>query len=66
MTIERFLRLALDPAPGIRKGQHFANTLCLHRPDLHVSMQTAGLDPFYNDELILAAVTYVKDNWLES
>lgn len=66
MTFERFLRLALDPTPGVRKGQHFANMLYHHRPDLSVGLQNAGLDPFYKDELLWAAVAYINEHWSES
>lgn len=63
MTLAEFLRLALEPVEGERKGQHFANTLARHRYNLFEEMQAEGLDPYYTDERLWAAIEFVKNNW---
>lgn len=66
VSLEQFLIAALEPVRNHRKGQHFSNSLYLLRPDLHGPMQEAGLDPFYKDELLWAAIAFVKERWSES
>jgi len=66
MSLEQFLRLALEPQRGVRKGQHFANTLTRHRYALFEKLQAEGLDPYYVDDVPWAAIEFVKNNWEEA
>ena len=65
MSLEQFLRLAVEPQRGVRKGQHFANTLTRHRYNLFEKLQAEGLDPYYVDDLPWAVIEFVKNNWEE-
>lgn len=63
MSLEQFLRLALEPQRGMRKGQHFAITLARHRCNLFEKLQAEGLDPYYVDEFPWTVIEFVKNNW---
>ena len=63
MKIEQFLRIALAPAARKRPGQHFSNQLSMHRYDLFQGLQAAGLDPYYKNDLVWAAIEWLRQNW---
>jgi hypothetical protein len=63
MTLYEFLSKALKPEIYQRKGQRFMNTLAMHRPDLEAKLAAEGIDPFYDDSRLVAAIQWVKDNW---
>jgi hypothetical protein len=63
MNLTQFLNLALTPVDDRRKGQHFANMLSQHRPDVFQALQGQDLDPFYDDKKLPAAVQFTKTNW---
>lgn len=58
-----FLNKALEPAPGQRCGQWFANLLHSVNPILTNRLIQADVDPYYNDAKLWAAVEFVKENW---
>lgn len=58
-----FLRKALEPARGQRRGQWFVNALHIINPNLVNSLIAADVDPFYDDAKLWAAVQFVKENW---
>jgi hypothetical protein len=63
MTLEEFMKKALMPTPGQRKGQLFANTLQSYRPKLMSHLIDEKLDPFYDDRKLWSAVGCVTANW---
>ena len=63
MSLEEFMKKALVPTPGQRKGQMFANTLQAARPKLMSYLIDEKLDPFYDDGKLWTAVGCVIDNW---
>lgn len=58
-----FLNKALEPRPGQRRGQWFTNLLHTINPNLSNRLNQEGMDPFYDDAKLWAAVEYVKKNW---
>jgi hypothetical protein len=58
-----FLNKALEPRPGQRRGQWFANLLHTINPNLLNRLIKEDVDPFYDDAKLWAAVEYVKKNW---
>lgn len=63
--LEAFLRLALEPQAGQRRGQAFVNALTTVRAALVSDMIRLDLDPFYNDAKLPAAVAYTAAHWDE-
>lgn len=65
-ALKYFLRSALRPEQHMRPGQKFINELYNVRPDLCQRLTEAdGLDPYYRDELLWAAVEWTQNNWGE-
>lgn len=65
VSFESFLKEALEPTKHMRRGQRFMNVLSVHRPHLehHFLGSQSAIDPYYRDELLWAAVEYVRRNW---
>lgn len=63
MTIDDFLRKALEPQRATRPGQRFINLLYEVKPDLAYELKTLGLDPYYVEQLLPAAIQHTVDNW---
>lgn len=63
MDIQKFLVEALKPVPDQRRGQAFMNKLHAARPELYSMMTASENDPFYNDNLLWSAVSFVAEHW---
>jgi hypothetical protein len=63
MNVNEFLKEALEPQPQMRKGQHFINRLTVVKPWLSYKLQQTGLDPYYVDSKLPAAIQYTVENW---
>ncbi len=63
MTIDEFLRKALEPQRATRPGQRFINLLYEVKPSLAYNLKKFKLDPYYTDRLLPAAIQYTVDNW---
>lgn len=63
MNINDFLRDALEPTRDARPGQHFSNLLYALRPSIYYMLRARGLDPFYRDDLLPAAIQETVDIW---
>lgn len=49
--------------PAWRKGQTYWNVLDGARPDLTERLRATKLDPFYNDDLLPAFLSWVEQEW---
>ena len=63
MTLDEFLRKALEPQRATRPGQRFINLLHEVKPSLAYRLKKINLDPYYVDQLLPAAIQYAVDNW---
>jgi len=63
MTFQDFLNTAKNVPVGLRTGQHLYNTLAKVRPDIADVLMETGLDPFYDDNRVPAAIATIKANW---
>jgi hypothetical protein len=63
VTIDEFLRKALEPQRATRSGQRFINLLHEVKPSLAYKLKKINLDPYYVDQLLPAAIQYAVDNW---
>jgi hypothetical protein len=63
MEINEFLKKALEPCAGLRRGQSFMNTLSFVRPCMVQRLIQLNMDPFYSDSKLWLAVEWVRDNW---
>jgi hypothetical protein len=63
VTIDDFLRKALEPQRATRKGQHFINCLFVAKPAMARRLKGLGLDPYYVDSKLSSAIQFVVDNW---
>jgi hypothetical protein len=62
MTLEDFLTTALAP-DVLRRGQRFSNMISHERWNIFQDLQAAGLDPYYRDDLLPAAISFTVDHW---
>lgn len=63
MELEDFLKDALEPARDARPGQHFSNLLYALRPNIYHTLKARGLDPYYRDDHLPAAIQHTVDLW---
>lgn len=71
LTLEDFLKEALEPQRHLRAGQSLMISLQKHRPGLYeeilnaknVDNPTLGIDCFYEDKYLWSCVAWLKDNW---
>ena len=63
MSYESFVNSCNYPAAHQRKGQSAFNLLCSLRPDLSEQVRATPLDPFYQDEILPAFFSWVKEHW---
>jgi hypothetical protein len=63
VTIDDFLRKALEPQRATRPGQRFINLLYEVKPSLAYNLKKLELDPYYVDRLLPSAIQYTVDNW---
>ena len=63
MTIDEFLRKALEPQRATRPGQRFINLLHEVKPSLAYRLKKINLDPYYMEQLLPAAIQHTVDNW---
>lgn len=63
MDFDTFMSVYKDVPKQFRKGQYFFNKLACVRKDLSDMLMEQGLDPFYNDSRLPAAIEFVKENW---
>ena len=50
---------------GIRKGQHFFNSLYRRYPSIAESIRGTEHDPFYCDERLITCIQFVINNFVE-
>ena len=64
-SLESFLKEALAPVSGQRKGQAFMNRLAVEAPELHEGIvgSRERIDPFYDDGKLWGALEFVKEHW---
>ena len=63
MTLEEFLKLALEPSPGCqRPGQAFMNAVFSLNQHLYRDLLSLGHDAFYDDSKMWAAVEWITRN----
>lgn len=63
MELNELLRTALTPLEGQRPGQAFMNSIFSLQRDLYYALLDAGLDAFYDDSKLWAAVEWITNNW---
>jgi hypothetical protein len=63
VKLEAFLEACKDKPAYSREGQNFMNKLSMVRKDLGDLLMENGLDPFYDDSRLPAALAFVKANW---
>jgi hypothetical protein len=63
MERNELLRKALTPIKGQRPGQAFMNSIFVHQRDLYYALHDVGLDAFYDDTKVWAAVEWITNNW---
>ena len=62
MTLKEFLTAAL--APDVKRpGQRFSNMISHERWSIFEGLQAAGLDPYYRDDLLPAAISFTVEHW---
>jgi hypothetical protein len=61
--VDGFLKMALEPVREARRGQHFSNLLHALRPSIYYTLRARGLDPYYRDDLLPAAIQATVDIW---
>lgn len=63
MTLEEFLKLALEPCGGRqRPGQAFMNVVFSLNQHLYRDLLSLGFDAFYDDSKMWAAVEWITRN----
>ena len=63
MELDDFLKDALEPVREARPGQHFSNLLFALQPRIYATLKYRGLDPYYRDDLLPAAIQATVDLW---
>ena len=63
MSLDEFLDQAKCVPTQFRKGQYFYNLLAKVRPELAHMLMEVGVDPFYDDKRIPAAIQFLQANW---
>lgn len=58
-STQQLLTKLLAPVPGMRRGQSFFNELWKEDFVLAERMHGSGIDPYFNDDMLWAAVRYV-------
>ena len=62
MSIDTFLRKALEPVAGQRAGQTFMNVTAALHPHLYRDLLAVGLDAFYDDSKVWVGVEWITRN----